>query len=100
MKVLLIRWIDSTRNACGWTTSNDIDLIEIETIGFCVEEDDEKYTITSTVGSEGDFFDAFMIPKGCVKEVHTIYEKEDNSSQVQQLKGAKRQHKIRLKKGS
>jgi len=85
-EMVLIHWVDSTERTTGWTfrDEDDYTLIHISTAGFLIDETDDCYVISHSIGFEGSHFNSFMIPKGCVKEFIKL---EDNSGSKKQGKG-------------
>ena len=87
-KIVSIEWVDSSHYSLGWTDEVNLDLTPIITIGFLVGENKESYTVSHSVGFEGYHFDAFVITKGCVKNVSYLDEpKEVKSGSKKQSKG-------------
>ena len=86
-----IRWVDSSRIPTGWSDVRELSNVgfkEITTVGFVVDEDDEKVVISHTMSINGPAvftYDAFIIPKGCIVKRSDLvrdeidYEVEDDS---------------------
>jgi hypothetical protein len=68
-KIASIYWVDSSSYNLGWNDEKDLDLKPIFTVGFIINETDEAYYLSHTIGYEGVHFDLFCIPKGCVKDI-------------------------------
>jgi hypothetical protein len=83
-KIVVITWVDSSAHSLGWTDETDLELVPIITVGFLLKEDKDSYTISHSLGFSGLHFDAFVIPKGCVK---SFIEMEDSSVSEKQAKG-------------
>jgi hypothetical protein len=81
--MVLIVWNDSTNHTQGWTFESITETIDIATCGFIVEETDDVYVLSHSVGWNDSHFDSFVIPKGCVKEV-VVLDKAESKTQVQQ----------------
>lgn len=73
MNPIEIHWLDSTYSS-GWVDmSGGLAQLEITTIGYLVNEDDESYTVTSSLMASGDCcFSPIRIPKVAVTGVWDI----------------------------
>jgi len=90
-RIAIITWVDSTNHTTGWAFDTITETIDIFTCGFVVDETDDVYVISHSLGYKDSHFDSFVIPKGCVKEVEFLDdEKESSSTQVQQQSRKKR----------
>jgi hypothetical protein len=69
MKLIAIYWVDSSSIAIGWHKGETFDLSPIITVGFLIEDAKEHMAISHSIGKTGLVYDAFIIPKGCIREV-------------------------------
>jgi hypothetical protein len=76
--IVKVVWIDSEREASGWTRLEEIKdtLTEIETVGFLYKDTDILVSLIQTMDSkalsgdiDGDVLYAINIPRGCVKSI-------------------------------
>ena len=73
MKLVLVKWKDSTSYNTGWARSkeNDYGPAILFSVGFVLEEDDDRLVLTgSTDLEEGNmlYHSPFVIPKVCIVE--------------------------------
>jgi len=100
-KIVVITWVDSSSHHLGWTDETDLDIVPIISVGFLVDDNEESYVISHSIGFNGLHFDAFVIPKGCVKsyvemEDSSVSKEQDKGKRVR-IHGSKDGGKIRLK---
>ncbi len=81
-----IKWVDSTSNARGWIHNEEVEpkVVTIMSIGFVVAGDDEALAITHSMHEEGDVYDTFSIPWGCIEtleEVNLAVEEQNKREQ-------------------
>lgn len=78
MQVLYVKWIDSNREAFGWTDPKDAitTIAHCETVGFLFKETDDAVSLIQSKGI-GDEPDEILfiinIPKVAILEKETIY---------------------------
>lgn len=79
--IVKVVWMDSERQASGWTEIKDIDsvLTEIETVGFLYADTPSHVTLiqsmdlkASTGNPEGEVLHAITIPKLTIKSIITL----------------------------
>lgn len=83
---VLIEWVDSERNAFGWSRISKIDVEEkpsvIRSVGMLFEDKKTHYTIVQSVGTaafKGDDDEALfmlMVPKVCVISIKKLHEQK------------------------
>jgi hypothetical protein len=86
-KIVVIEWVDSSAYSLGWTDEVELDLTPITSMGFLIGENEESYAISHSIGLEGCHFDAFVIPKGCVRDITYLDGKENKGGSKKQSKG-------------
>lgn len=66
-----VEWVDSTTHNTGWVRPGDselssLSLKRIRSVGFVIDEDEDRIIMTGSF-AQGDYFhNLFMIPKGCI----------------------------------
>ena len=85
-KIVVIEWVDSSQYSLGWTDEVELGLTPITTIGFLIGKNEESYAISHSIGFEGYHYDAFVIPKGCVRDITYLDEKENKGGSKKQSK--------------
>lgn len=71
-RIVHIRWIDSGSSS-GWCLMPVPKLeLNIETIGFVLEEDEERIVVTTSVSDMGCAMDPLAIPKCCILEMYDV----------------------------
>jgi hypothetical protein len=72
MKKVIVNWLDSN-TLHGWQYGEyPVELAQCETIGFMVEEDDERLVIAQTVSNYGAHMGITIIAKGCIKSIREL----------------------------
>ena len=70
--IYVIKWVDSSSHNIGWHDDDDFELVGITTIGFVVSEDDEKVVVSHCYTDNDFHYDAFIIPRGCIRSLDVI----------------------------
>ena len=61
--LVIVRWVDILACA-GWETADEVDPIEVESVGWLCHDGDDVVKIGSTLGEEGDAFAIPPCPEG------------------------------------
>ena len=67
-KLVIVKWVDIC-SAAGWETVEEVDPIEVTSVGWVCYEDENVLKIGTTLGESGCYFGITALPKGCVLEV-------------------------------
>ncbi len=70
--LVLITWLDITATA-GWEPADEVEPLEVQTLGWLVHEDDKVIKIGNSIGEDKDIYGISAIPKGCVVGVTTLH---------------------------
>jgi hypothetical protein len=102
MRIVKIKWEDSTYIDIGWGKIEEFKPCYINSSGIVLKEDDGRIVISHSVGDNNTHYNAFMIPKGCIIEMEELYndEKAGDKAQVPSGKNRKRRNKVPEQKGS
>ena len=66
--LIIVRWVDIC-SAAGWEGMDEVDPIEVTSVGWKCYEDDKVLKIGTTIGEDGYYYGITALPKGCVLEV-------------------------------
>lgn len=79
MKIVEVIWVDIEELAGGW---HDLDEVEehvnnekgrtVKMVGYLLEEDEEKLTLSDSKMGDNFYGTINVIPKGCIKEVKEL----------------------------
>jgi hypothetical protein len=64
-----IKWIDASSQgdqAWKWIEGTSMELVTIHSLGFIINEDDEKITLGMNISELGAFSGDITVPKSCV----------------------------------
>jgi len=63
--LVLVRWVDITAVA-GWEPAEEVEPIEVQTIGWVAYQDDKVLKVGNSLGEDGDVYGISAFPQGCV----------------------------------
>ena len=69
--LVLITWLDITATA-GWEPADEVEPLEVQTLGWLVHEDDKVIKIGNSIGEDGDVYGISALPIGCVVGITTL----------------------------
>ena len=74
LEIVEITWVDSSHNNYGWHEADDsrYNLVPITTVGYLLVEYEDRVVTTMSVGEQALVFDAFVIPRGCIRNITRI----------------------------
>ena len=68
-----VEWVDTTGHTewVGWDEAREQDICTFWSVGFLVQETDDKIQIAQTANAN-TVSNTLLIPKGCVKKIEKI----------------------------
>ena len=67
-ELVIVKWVDIC-SAAGWESEEEVDPIEVTSVGWKCYEDENVLKIGTTLGEDGCYYGITAFPKGCVLEV-------------------------------
>lgn len=67
-EVVLVTWLDITSTA-GWEDPDEVEPIEVQTIGWLYSKDDDVVKVGGTLGEDGKPYGITAFPRGCIKKI-------------------------------
>jgi len=83
-KLVIVKWVDIC-SAAGWEGMEEVDPIEVTSVGWRCFEDDKVLKIGTTLGEDGYYYGITALPKGCVLEVTDACQVSSATHKVEQL---------------
>ena len=75
MKIVKVKWMDSTSQSGGWTDEDpkDMEPMKLMTVGFLLFEDEQRIVISHSIADNTDMrYAMFTIPKGMIYEYSEV----------------------------
>ena len=72
MKLVLIRWDDSSFSHGGWVDEDELKTLNVSrgvSVGFVIEETKDKIVLVQNIGESKQRASAIAIPKSCIKRI-------------------------------
>jgi len=69
--LVIVRWRDILAMA-GWETADEVDPIEVESVGWLCHDGDDVIKLGSTLGDDGEAYAVTAFPRGCVLDITTL----------------------------
>jgi len=66
-----VKWLDITATA-GWDDPDEVDPIEVISVGWLYSDDGETVKIGTTLGEDGRPYGVTALPRGCVLEITSV----------------------------
>ena len=70
-RLVYVKWRDITATA-GWEAADEVDPIEVLSVGWLYSDDGETVKVGSTLGEDGEPYGITALPKGCILEVTDV----------------------------
>ena len=69
--LVIVKWRDILAMA-GWETAEEVDPIEVESVGWLCHDGDDVIKLGSTLGDDGEAYAVTAFPRGCVLDITTL----------------------------
>jgi len=69
--LVIVRWRDILAMA-GWETADEVDPIEVESVGWLCHDGDDVIKLGSTLGDDGEAYAVTAFPRGCVISIDDV----------------------------
>jgi len=66
--LVIVKWVDILAMA-GWETADEVDPIEVESVGWLCHDSDDVIKLGSTLGEDGECYAVTAFPRGCVLDI-------------------------------
>ena len=70
--LVIVKWRDILAMA-GWETAEEVDPIEVESVGWLCHDGDDVIKLGSTLGDDGEAYAVTAFPRGCVLSVTSVH---------------------------
>ena len=67
-RLVFVKWRDITATA-GWDDPDEVDPIEVISVGWLYSDDGDTVKIGTTLGEDGRPYGVTALPRGCVLEI-------------------------------
>ena len=68
---MYVKWRDITATA-GWEDPDEVEPIEVLSIGWLYSDDGDTVKVGSTLGEDGRPYGISALPKGCILEITDV----------------------------
>ena len=69
--LVIVKWVDICATA-GWEDPDEVEPIEVQSVGWLYSNDGETVKVGSTLGDDGRPYGVTAIPFGCVSEINPV----------------------------
>ena len=81
--LVFVKWLDITATA-GWDDPDDVEPIEVVSVGWLYSDDGETVKIGSTLGEDGRPYGVTALPRGCVLEITSVNQESPATYKAEQ----------------
>ena len=66
--LVIVKWVDILAMA-GWETADEVNPIEVESVGWLCHDGEDVIKLGSTLGEDGEAYAVTAFPRGCVLDI-------------------------------
>ena len=70
-RLVYVKWRDITATA-GWEPADEVDPIEVMSVGWLHSDDGETVKVGTTLGEDGEPYGISALPKGCILDITDV----------------------------
>ena len=70
-RLVYVKWRDITATA-GWEAADEVDPIEVLSVGWLYSDDGETVKVGSTLGEDNEPYGITALPKGCILSITDV----------------------------